>query len=175
MGGSIEEGQVGYLRHIRLCNKYDLGGFRRFVAAGQPVGWVRHAAARRLSDWPFFEVGADTVTLTDRLDSYAARSEAVAGAVMDLAASGDVPALCNEAFPVRTEATAAPLLQVDRSAVTFFGVVSYGVHLNGFVRNDNSTSFGSGDGRSRCGSSQANLTTLPRAANRLDSATKRTW
>lgn len=140
MDDSGGAGRAGYMRHIRRCNTYDLSGFRRFIAAGQPVGWVRHASAQRLADWPFFEVSADAVTLTDRLDDYAERSEAVAGVAMELAASGEVPALRNEVFPVKTGPTAKPLLEVDRSAVPFFGVVAYGVHLNGFVRSDNRTS-----------------------------------
>lgn len=140
MGDLGSGGRVGFLGHIRRCNTYDLSGFRRFVVAGQPVGWVRHAAARRLADWPFFEVSTDAVALTDRLDGYAARSDAVAEVVVNLAASGDVPTLRSEAFPIKTGATATPLLEIDRSAVTFFGVVAYGVHLNGFVRSDDATS-----------------------------------
>ncbi len=123
----------GYLQHIERCNRYDLSGFRQFAVGGQPVGWVRHSAARRLADWPIFEVSADSVTLAGDVDSFAPRTDALHEVVAALAATGEIQPLRNEAFPVRTSSAAAPLFQLDRSAVPFFGVVAYGVHLNGIV------------------------------------------
>ncbi len=131
---------MGFLRHIERCHSYDLSGYRRFVVGRQPVGWVRHAAARRLADWRFFDVSRDTVILTEELADYEARSATIGEVVAELAATGKLPALRGEFFPVTTSASGNPLLQLDRSAVPYFGVVAYGVHLNGFVRGSGDTS-----------------------------------
>ncbi len=89
--------------------------------------------ARRLADWPVFEVADDGVQLASNIDNFDARTEAVGEIAARLAAAGDLAPMRGEAFPVKTCFAEAPLLQIDRVAVPLFGIVAYGVHLNGFV------------------------------------------
>ena len=124
---------MGYWQHIERCNTYDLDGFRRFIVAGQPVGWVRHRVAARLSDWPMFEVTDEAVRLAPSLDSFERRTEAVMEVSARMAEAGDLGPLRGEAFPVKPAYADPALLQIDRATVPLFGVVAYGVHLNGFV------------------------------------------
>ena len=124
---------MSYRQHIERCNEYDLTGFRRFFVAESAVGWVRHSVADRLAEWPVFEVTTDAVSLTPDLNSFDQRSEALAEVTARLAEAGVLGPLRGEAFPVKPAFADAPLLQIDRAAVPLFGVVAYGVHLNGFV------------------------------------------
>ncbi len=51
-----------------------------------------------------------------------------------MVAAGEVTALCGELYPVTDHFAAAPVCLLERSAVPWFGVRAYGVHINGFVR-----------------------------------------
>lgn len=69
-------------------------------------------------------------------DSYEARSAALRRTVDQLVASGQLPPLRGELYPVYRSLADEPLLYLDRTAVTWFGVRPFGVHLNGFVQRD---------------------------------------
>lgn len=126
---------MSYLRHLRACNAHDLALYRPFLAAGRRVGWVRHAFAERLRAFPgAFEVSGDAVRLADRLDGFEARSRAVAEAVDRLVEEGEIPSLRREDYGVTTRWGEEPLFRLDRTAVPHFGVRSFGLHVNGFVR-----------------------------------------
>ncbi|WP_343038659.1 DUF4743 domain-containing protein [Skermanella pratensis] len=126
---------TSYLNHIRACNTHDLTGFRPFRVAGDRVGWVRHALADHLARFgDVFDIGRDVVSLRETLDTFDARSEAMARVLDALVADGTIQRLRREAYPVVTAWGAEPLLKIDRSAVAFFGIRSFGLHINGFVR-----------------------------------------
>ena len=126
---------TSYLHHIRACNTHDLSDFRPFRVGGDQVGWVRHALADHLTRFDdVFDVGQDGIFLRETLGTFAARSEAMARVLDALVADGTIQRLRREAYPVVTAWGAEPLLKIDRSAVAFFGIRSFGLHINGFVR-----------------------------------------
>jgi isopentenyldiphosphate isomerase len=126
---------MSYLDHIRACNNFDPAGFRPFLIGGQRVGYLRHATAEMLRRFPdVFAVGAETVSLHDRLDGFDARSDAVDGPLRDLAAEGMITAWREEYYPVTLDWHMAPMMQIGRAAAPVFGVRAFGVHLNGYVR-----------------------------------------
>lgn len=125
----------GFLRHIQACNRHDLAGFRRFRVAGQAVGWVRPSFRDRLlaAGHPFVAEGED-LALDPGLTDPDARTITVAQVLERLVATGALPRLRREMYPVLTRWGAEPLLRIDRAAVPFFGMDAYGLHINGFVR-----------------------------------------
>jgi Domain of unknown function (DUF4743) len=126
---------MSFLDRIRECNAHDLARFRRFLVAGEPVGWLRHEFADRLQRFTdVFMLDGEAVTLDPGLGDFWARSDAVAHVLGRLAEAGAVRPLRGEHYPVATSFQAPPLLQLDRAAVPNFGVAAYGVHMNGFVR-----------------------------------------
>lgn len=126
---------MSFLDRIRECNAHDLSSFRRFVVAGQPVGWVRHALAERLRGFPrIFAVAEDEVRLSDALDGFAGRSAAMDAVVKALEDEGTIKGRRDEYYPVGTRFGGPYLLQIERAGVPHFGIRSYGVHMNGFVR-----------------------------------------
>jgi hypothetical protein len=124
----------GYLRHVEACNRHDPNDYVPFVIGGARVGRVRHDIARRLGELPeLFAVEPRAVALQPRFTDFAARSQALAEAVDQLARIGLVNKKRNELYPVAPRFTDAPLAALDRGAVATFGVRAYGVHLNGHV------------------------------------------
>ena len=67
-------------------------------------------------------------------EDFDARSNALAALLTSLWAANELQPRLGEMYPVTDAADPTPLLQVDRSAVTWFGVRSFGVHLNGYAR-----------------------------------------
>lgn len=127
--------KMSFLDRIRECNVHDLSGFRPFLVGDQRLGWMRHRFAERLA--PFaevFQVSEAAVHLHPRLDSFDARSAAIAAVLRELSREGMLPGWRNEDYPVKTSFAAEPLFRMERSAVPHFGVRAYGVHMNGFVR-----------------------------------------
>ena len=121
--------------HVNRCNAHDLAGFVPFLVAGQRVGWVRrHLAGRLLELGGAFIAAGAGVAMADRLDSFQARSTAMAAALTQLHRDGLLSRLRGELFPVTNSWGETPLLTIDRAAVELFGVRAYGLHVNGFVR-----------------------------------------
>ncbi|MFQ5786000.1 MAG: DUF4743 domain-containing protein [Alphaproteobacteria bacterium] len=126
---------MSFLDRIAECNAHDLGRFAPFVIDGERFGWVKRPFARRLAAFPeTFIVTGDGVALAPKLRSFYERSSAVDVVLRRLAADGAVPAWRGEMYPVARGFGAEPLLQMERAAIPLFGVRSYGVHVNGFVR-----------------------------------------
>ncbi|MDP6427291.1 MAG: DUF4743 domain-containing protein [Rhodospirillales bacterium] len=126
---------MAYLDHLEICNRHDLAGFRRLRAAGMDIGLVRADLAdalRRFDD--VIDADGAGLCLNDRLADFEGRSAAVAGLVDELAAAGRLPSLRGEMYPVAAAYDDPPLLQIDRAAVPPFGILGYGVHVNGFQR-----------------------------------------
>lgn len=126
---------MAYRDHIEICNRHDLAGFQPLGAAGQAIGYVSHGLADIiLSQGDVIQADGDGLRLDARLDSFEARSAAIAGLVRDLAAAGHIPSLRGELYPVAAAYGDAALFAIDRAAVPSFGIRGYGVHINGFQR-----------------------------------------
>jgi thiamine pyrophosphokinase len=122
-------------RHIEACNNLaSPAHLLPFRIGDQQVGWLGPDLARALAFFPrdvhFDGKGA---ALAGRLRSAAARSDALARLARALAERGHFT-LRQEAFDVRAEPMGPVLAQLDRGALPAFGVISQGVHVNGYVR-----------------------------------------
>lgn len=125
---------MSLLRQFRRHPLPDMSAYQRFFVADQHVGWVKPDLACRLLEWPDrFVSGEGTLALHPRLTTAPLRSKAMAETLSALRESGLVPGWRNELYPVNTQFNASPLLVMERAAVPLFGVLAYGVNLNGFV------------------------------------------
>ena len=126
---------MGFLDRIAECNAHDLDGFVPFrIGAAQP-GWVRPAFARRLADYPrVFAVDGAGVRMAAALDTPEARTDAAAPVLRALSEAGALGRWRDEAYPVGGGPAGPHPMLMDRSAIPFFGVRAYGVHVNGYVR-----------------------------------------
>lgn len=125
---------MSFLRHIKACNNADLTGFARFVIADQKVGWITPDFAAKLAEsGDVFVAKNDAVVLNDALSTPEDRTAAVRTVVERLVAAGDLPPPHGEDFAVRSRWGAPPLMLVDRRAAAGFGVMAFGIHVNGHV------------------------------------------
>lgn len=128
---------MSLMRHVTALNRADLDDFRPFLVAGRRLGRVRHRVARRLADFPrVFRVSGTAVDLADSLTTPEGRTEAVAEVLPRLVEDGLIGPLRDEPYRVTTDWAAPDAFTLDRAAASLFGVISFGVHLNGWRRLD---------------------------------------
>jgi len=125
---------VAYLDHIRACNAFDPARFRPFVVEGQTVGAVAHDLVPRLLAFENMFVDDGRSLAMVHFRDFEARSTAMEIVLKELADEGRIGGWRNEPFRVSTDFGAPPLLRMERAGAPLFGVTSYGVHVNGFVR-----------------------------------------
>lgn len=123
---------MSFLRQYRRYAAPNLSRYLPFVVDGHHVGWVKPALAASLDDKVFI-VTADHLTMRPELATAEARSAAMATVLAGLRAEGRVPGWRNELYPVNQGFGETPLLVMERAAAPLFGVLAYGVNLNGFV------------------------------------------
>jgi 8-oxo-dGTP pyrophosphatase MutT (NUDIX family) len=118
--------------HANACHRRDMTLYRPFIADGMRIGWVHHALAERLEEYPdVFAISETAVTLVP--EGYGLRTGAVAEVVADLYGDGLITGWRNETFPVAPSFYASPLFEIERAAVKAFGIRFYCVQLNGLV------------------------------------------
>ncbi|WP_374384752.1 DUF4743 domain-containing protein [Dongia sp.] len=125
---------MSFLRQYRRYAAPDLTRYLPFIVEGHHVGWVKPEVAATLAKDPAaFVVTADRVTMHPDLVTPEARSAAMARTLARLRAEGRVPGWRDELYPVNQAFGETPLLVMERAAAPLFGVLAYGVNLNGFV------------------------------------------
>jgi len=140
---------------VARCNEYDAADFLPVLVGGEQVGWVSREMHAHLTPYLAQGRACELVTLNSREmlghePRYAVslapdevsergRTETVAALVAGLVADGVINSrtLRHELQDVRaadSDFGSPPLLRIERAAVVYFGVPSYGVHVNGYVR-----------------------------------------
>lgn len=127
------------MRQFRRYPAVDFARYRRFVVADHHVGWVTPDFALSLAAFPaVFRLDDESVLLQDRFEAPEDRSRAVAEVLAALRAQGQVPGWRDELYPVNRRFDEPPLLLMERAATPLFGLLSYGVNVNGLVRDGDS-------------------------------------
>ncbi|MCB1803119.1 MAG: DUF4743 domain-containing protein [Gammaproteobacteria bacterium] len=125
----------GFYRHIQSCNSPLDEVFLPWRIDESVVGWLRPAFAGELSRYgDVFTREAGGIELHAGLRGFGPRSEALDSVAQDLAARGVTPLYMGEPYAVTASGRDAAACVVDRAAAAYFGVRSFGQHLNGFVR-----------------------------------------
>ncbi|MEO5338295.1 MAG: DUF4743 domain-containing protein [Magnetospirillum sp. WYHS-4] len=126
---------MSFLDRIRACNVADLARYRPFRVADADVGLVRDDFARIIEPFPdVFGVSPAAVVLNPGLASPAERTRAVDHVLRRLREEGHFPHWREELYPVAAGFGRPSLFAMERAAVARFGVLAYGLHLNGYVR-----------------------------------------
>jgi 8-oxo-dGTP pyrophosphatase MutT (NUDIX family) len=127
---------MSFLDHIRVCNNYNAARCLPLLAGNERIGLLRRDNAELLRRFPrTFAVEGDKVRLLVRggVDTI---SKAVDAVVDTLVAENRVPKWRNETFDVAPRWGMPTIFRLDRGAVPFFGTRAYGVHLNGYRREE---------------------------------------
>ena len=122
-------------RHVEACN--NIASPARLIAfriGDRQVGWLGSDLARALAFFPrdmHFDGGG--AALAGRLRGEGQRTAALERIVRGLAESGHFR-LRGEPFDIRATPEGPVLARIDRGALAPFGIISQGVHVNGFFR-----------------------------------------
>ena len=128
---------MSFVDRIADCSVFDPGRYLPFRVDGVEVGLVRRDFAEKVKDFSsVFAISDREVGLQPDLVGFERRTAAVEEALRRLNQRGDIAGWRNEPYPVGVSYGAPPLFNQERAAVPMFGVRGYGVHLNGFVRDD---------------------------------------
>jgi len=132
---------MSYSRHIRSCNQWNPTGFIPFMVNEKQLGWMRPIFAEALRLFPStFIVETGRVTLHPALDQFELRNMAIAEVLDALVANGVLNHVMGELYPVVAKWGDTPAFLLDRTAVSAFGVRSFGQHLNGIVPTESGVS-----------------------------------
>lgn len=125
------------IRQLRRYPSVDYRYYLKFRVLGQHVGWVHRDFAPQLAAFPQTFVSDDAqVAMHPGLADEAARNIAMATALAALREQGLVPGWRDELYPVGRGFDQPRLMQMERAATPLFGVLSYGVNVNGLVRRE---------------------------------------
>ncbi|HEY9081052.1 NUDIX hydrolase [Magnetovibrio sp.] len=124
------------LDRVLDCNNATLNDFIPLCVRGQTVGWVSEEFSHRLlQEAPLIirENGSIVIQGGDR--DYDALSSAVDEALFRIYSRDNhgFGKWCGERTPVVAAMGQQPLFEVERAALPTLGIISNGVHLNGFV------------------------------------------
>ncbi len=126
---------MSYYDRIARCNQKDLTGIQKFVVAGQDVGWITPSVFEQIKAFPdVFLFENNGVVLNPKFDTPTERTRALDGVTRSLYADGFFPRWVDEPFKIAANWAAPTLATIERAAAQVFGIVSYGIHVNGFVR-----------------------------------------
>ncbi len=130
-----DESESGFLRHIYRCNQHVTADFSPFLIHGKVVGRIRHEFAQALLGWPaLFRQTVAGIELRFASAELSQRSAALAEVVGQLCDTGVIHYLHGEQYAITTGDGTQTMVLVDRSAATYFGVSSFGQHINGYVK-----------------------------------------
>ncbi len=128
---------MSFLERLNVCNHFDRQSVLPFMIGQQQVGWIKKNHCPFLKNkTKFFQLDTDQVCLIDRFDNYDQRTQAIAKVVFALRKEGIVSDWRSELYPVSPAYGQKPLLALERSIAPFFGIKTYGTHLNGYYEKD---------------------------------------
>jgi len=133
------------LKLAKQVNNFYFGEFSKktclpFLCSKYQVGLISSSVLKHLKKYPeVFVISEDNVTLHDKLNTADARNSAIERILLDLKSQDVVPALRGwryECYEIRPSFSAPVLFKMERSATPLFGVRQYGVHINGYVQDN---------------------------------------
>ncbi len=126
---------MSYLDRIATCRRWDPAAYWPLMIDGRMLGRVSRGVAITLAGFPeVFVVSDAAVALAPGLDDFAARSQAVAGVLLELKGQGEIPHWRGEDYPVVARWGEQPALKIERAAAALLGTRRFGVSVNGLVR-----------------------------------------
>lgn len=105
-----------------------------FLVGAERYGWIRAEDTGVLARWPeVFELSGAAVKLAPALNSLERRTAALDPVCKALAESGHIRGWRDERYTIRNSFDEQPLALIERAAARFFGTLTFGVHANGIV------------------------------------------
>lgn len=128
---------MSFLKKIQECNYFDPSHFFDFVVENQKVGFIAKNKIDMLLEFKnIFSLSNDKILVNPDLNTYEQRTSAIEDVISQLQAKNIIPAWRNEFYPVSSSFNQKPYFSMSRCAAWFFGIKTYGTHLNGYFRKE---------------------------------------
>eukprot|EP00929_Paragymnodinium_shiwhaense_P051678 TRINITY_DN25964_c0_g1_i3.p1 TRINITY_DN25964_c0_g1~~TRINITY_DN25964_c0_g1_i3.p1 ORF type:complete len:391 (-),score=61.94 TRINITY_DN25964_c0_g1_i3:451-1482(-) len=140
----VMDGLMQRIRENNLVSAADLDKrFVPFKVDGEVFGYLKPDFAAVLEEFSdTFVVNADSVQFApayaDASVGSKARTDAVARVTNSLRERGVITGWRDELLPVVSSFSADPVFLIERAAYPWFGTRGYGVHINGYVKDESS-------------------------------------
>lgn len=126
---------MSYFDHIAACNNSCLEDWLPLWAQKRRLGAVSEDFAAALAQFPdLFEIGSEGVFLRASSKSCAALTQDIERATGILTAQKMLPQPKGEKYRVVDQWGKEPTFLLDRAFAPTFGIMAFGVHVNGLVR-----------------------------------------
>ncbi len=126
---------MSYLDHILSCNNFSIEGYLPFMVGGELIGWAKDSFIGELR--PFtsvFSIASNELTFVPELTTKELRTQAITPVIETLHQQGIINSWVGETYAITNNFGEEPFFHMERAAVAYFGVRSYGVHINGLVK-----------------------------------------
>ena len=128
---------MGFLDHVQKCNKYDLSQFLPWTIDNKKVGYIHKDNAKYLLAFPkIFDPKPDHFSLSDNLTNPQKRTIAIEKMLESIRCENPALSKLSEQCAVKENTNTIKLMEIDRGAADFFGILNTGVHLNGIVKDE---------------------------------------
>jgi len=125
---------MSYLDRIKENNNYTEDNKIPLFVEGKRVGQVRNDFVKYLLAHNAFVVEDGNLTLAKEFNSFAKRTFILNDFAKQVLKIGITNRFMNENYPLKAKANDYTLAYIDRSISTLLGTVSYGQHLNAYVK-----------------------------------------
>lgn len=123
------------LRYVDELNCWQPDHFRPLYIAGQRAGHLKDFMCAALEQWPgYFSVQPDRVDMIAGGDDFNQRSQLLREVTRALVEQQVIRTDLDEPYAVTGSGHEDVLALLDRGAAGYFGIRTYGQHINGFVR-----------------------------------------
>ena len=126
---------MSFLERIRSCNNFSSEGYIPFVVSDELIGWAIQNFVDQLKNFDsVFTVSSNQFGFVESLSTAEARTNAITSVIEQLHQKGIIESWVDETYAITNSFGAKPIFHMERAAVAYFGVRSYGVHINGLVK-----------------------------------------
>lgn len=126
---------MSYLDRIKSCNQYDISQYIPFLVNQEVIGWVKPSFAQHLYQWPdVFTISNQAVQISPDLTTVDSITTQLDQVTETLFQQGIVDTWVGEKYPAVQTYDESPRFYIERAVTHYFGLRSFGVHLNGLVK-----------------------------------------
>lgn len=124
----------GFLKHIKIANNAKLEDFVPLLWQERRVGWIRKDKIEIVCEEEVFLFRDTFVQLATGTEDYDSLTNALSLASENLRNKGEIKGWWKEKYPLALTFGESPIAAIERGACPYFGLRSWGVHMNGYVR-----------------------------------------
>ena len=126
---------MSYLDRIAACHQADLSQYQAWYIAGQVYGYLLPSFSEVLQRWTtIFQFSHQGVHFCPDLQTCQERTDVLTPILQQLHQEAVIDTWVGETYPVTLGFDQPAQCEMERAATLYFGVKTFGVHVNGLVR-----------------------------------------